>query len=351
MILRRAALAVTAIALALLAVEFGLRITTGLGNPPLFQADEEIGYLMAPGQEVYRLGNRVAINRFHQRSEDITPQPAPGVLRIFFLGDSITFGISAVDQSETYPEIVAESLRRTGQGAEALNASAVSWGIGNERAYVDRFGAFASSVAILQIGSSDLLQPTSTAEVVGISPAYPDEKPLSAIGELLHRYLLPRLASALGYAVPAGGEPLTPEARDARFESNMEEFRRLVDALRRQSVKPVVLLMPGLPELLDTPERLDRYVPYRRRFIALARQLSLPVIDIAALWKDAPAVAGYYSDGTHLTARGNHAVAQILVGILIARRFDEPQLDERASPVAAGGRANGQGAKSLISPQ
>jgi len=336
---RRAALAAAAVGFALLAVELGLRMTIGLGDPPLFQADEEIGYLMAPGQEVYRLGNRIAINRFHQRSDEITLEPESGVLRIFFLGDSITFGISAVDQSETYPEIVAETLRRKGRQAEALNASAVSWGIGNERAYVDRFGAFASRIAILQIGSSDLLQPTSTAEVVGVSPAYPDKKPLSAIGELLNRYLLPRLADVLGYSAPAREEPVTPEARNARFEANMEEFQRLVDALHRESVQPVVLLMPGLPELLDTPERLDRYVPYRRRFIALARQLSLPVIDIAALWKGDPAVASYYSDGTHLTAEGNHALAQILASFLIEHGFDEAPSYEGASPLAAGGRA------------
>ena len=159
-----------------LVAEVGLRLTTGLGNPPLFQKDAEIGYLLVANQQVYRLGNRIAINRFHQRSEDLSPRPSAGTERLFFLGDSITFGVASVGQSETYPELVAARLRSLGGKVEVMNASAASWGIGNELAYIERFGIFGSQIAVLQIGSSDLLQATSVSDGVGVDPNQPSRQ-------------------------------------------------------------------------------------------------------------------------------------------------------------------------------
>ena len=50
--------------------ELSLRYFWGLGNPPLLDKDPRIGYVFRPGQDLYRFGNRVVINRFSQRSDD-----------------------------------------------------------------------------------------------------------------------------------------------------------------------------------------------------------------------------------------------------------------------------------------
>ena len=44
-------------------IEVGLKLTIGLGKPPIYIPDEEIGYLLAPNQQVRRFGNRIAINQ------------------------------------------------------------------------------------------------------------------------------------------------------------------------------------------------------------------------------------------------------------------------------------------------
>ena len=53
--------------------EIGLRLTTGLGNPPLYIADREIGYLLAPNQKLRRFGNTIATNQYSMRSREIEP--------------------------------------------------------------------------------------------------------------------------------------------------------------------------------------------------------------------------------------------------------------------------------------
>lgn len=297
-----------------LAVEIALRLKLGLGNPPLFQRDAEIGYLLAPNQEVYRVGNRVSINGYHQRADALAPMPRPGVARLMFLGDSITFGIAAIDQSNVFSEQVGRELRAHGQNVEIANASAASWGIGNEYAYINRFGTFGSQIAILQIGSSDLLQPKSTGDRVGIDPNQPDRKPLLAIDELVRRFLIPRFLDFAGLAERPNNEPVSEADREAIFSENMRYFTQLVARVRAGGTQPVVLLVPGLPEIIPIDgAMLTRYNPYRDRFKEIARSLNVPLIDLAADFQRETNVARFYADGTHLTLDGNRAVSESIV--------------------------------------
>jgi hypothetical protein len=55
-------------------VEVGLRLLFGLGKPPIYIADEQIGYLLAPNQKTTRMGNRIAINAYSMRSDAMTPE-------------------------------------------------------------------------------------------------------------------------------------------------------------------------------------------------------------------------------------------------------------------------------------
>jgi hypothetical protein len=293
-------------------LEVSLRIL-GVATPPLFQADPEIGYMMAPEQNINRLGRRIYINHFHQRSDELAEKPAPGTERIMFLGDSVTFGIANVDQSQTYPEIVGTTLRSSGKNVEVANASAVSWGIGNERAYIARFGTFGSKSIVLEVGSSDLLQPSSTGASIDVNPAQRSKPPISAIGEVFSRFLIPRVKTALGFPDPFDKEPVSTEDREKQFNVGMDHFRRLVALVREQGTQPVVMLVPGEGELLADEHRFTRYEPYRPRFLDIAQSLSLPIINLAPEWAAKPDMHDYFNDGTHLTVRGNEVVAARIV--------------------------------------
>lgn len=59
-------------------VEVGLRSFFGFGNPLLYLADPEIGYLLAPNQDTSRLGKNIYINQYSMRNTSVTPQPNPG---------------------------------------------------------------------------------------------------------------------------------------------------------------------------------------------------------------------------------------------------------------------------------
>ncbi len=235
----------------LIVLEVGLQWLLGMGNPLLYLADEEIGYLLAPNQRTRRLGNRIVINDYSMRSPTITRTRPASTLRVLLVGDSIANGASWTDQERTISALMATQLerlvqegssrsvlRRSRQEAEGrrkeslfsklfnlfqldsyfrhtplvyevsgqelppqtpfervevLNASANSWGPQHELAYLKRFGTFDAQAVVLLLNTDDLFAAAPTSEKVGCDRNYPNCKPSSALAEVLNRYLLPRL--------------------------------------------------------------------------------------------------------------------------------------------------------------
>jgi lysophospholipase L1-like esterase len=290
--------------------EFGLRVAFGLGSPPLLQKDSSIGYLFVANQDLRRFGHHVRINQYHQRSGPITALPAAGVDRILVIGDSVTFGGVQVNQNETFPALLEQDLRKDHLPAEVLNASAGGWAIGNERAYAERFGAFGSRVAILEIGSHDLLQETSTGELVGADPNYPEHNPATAVGELLNRYLIPRLLNQEAPSTAEAPSAASVTENDSQFAKNMGEFSKEVALLRQTGASVMVLHAPNRAEVVaDGGPFESDYDRYRRSFKEFAAQLHVVVVDLPAEWRGLAEVSKYFRDSVHLTISGNRAVA------------------------------------------
>lgn len=293
----------------LVLLEVALRLFLGLGSPLLLQKDPEIGYLFEANQETYRFGNRIHVNRYHQRSPDISEKRGR---RILFIGDSVTWGGSLTDQEHTYPERFRAAYEsRCDTDIDVLNASAGSWGIPNQMAYLSHFGTFESDLVIFQIGAHDLLQPASQSYMVECHPSYPGTAPAFAIEELFSRYIGPRW---LG--IEANCDP--KEKRDLRtdeehFEQNMSSFKQTVQQVRNESGRVVVL---------HTPERSDLksgFYPnqWQNRFYRITDSLSVEVIDLHQEWDSEPDVEDWYRDNIHINEKGNEQLARTLLNELV----------------------------------
>jgi len=305
-----------AVVLLTAAAELGLRVFGGLGHPLLLQKDPEIGYLYQPRQQLERFGHQVRINSFHQRADEVTARPGAGVQRILFVGDSVTFGTTLLDQSEIITERVARGWPATGQTVvEVLNASAGSWGLGNELAYLRRFGTFGAGTVVLQIGTHDLLQRTSTSERVGRDPAMPDRPPFSALSELWIRYLRPRLTGEKPFAP---GRPPAAEA-PAQFAANMAALTEAIALVRRSGAQPVILHTPNRDELgPGRGPQANEDAGWRREFLAVAQSAQVPVINLPADWAAETNTRRYYLDEVHLSADGTRAVARAFLDSVAA---------------------------------
>ena len=96
------------------AIEVLLRVLLGFGNPLIYIADAECGYLLAPSQKVRRLGNRIEINQYLMRSGAIAPYtPSRNSARLAV--GRFCRQRRLVDTSDRY------NLRNYGSGFETAN--------------------------------------------------------------------------------------------------------------------------------------------------------------------------------------------------------------------------------------
>jgi lysophospholipase L1-like esterase len=309
-------------AVAFVLIEGGLRLVLGLGSPPLLRADSSVGYVFQANQDLVRFTNRVHINQHHHRSGPLLSRADSTFVRVLFVGDSVTWGGVLTDQSDTIPSEAERQLANwCNEPVEALNASAGSWGIGNARAYIERYGLFESDLVVLQIGTHDLTQPKSTSGVVGNHRSYPNENPTLAIEELVTRYLWPRLSSSLPrFGSSANAQQRSrsgPEPEDV-FARNLVHLRRTVASIRAEQTPVAILHTPNRSETTKGPGTSSA-ASYRKQFLQVADSMNVPVLNLANGWPRSTSPMHLYRDHVHFNERGNAVIADTLSGFLRAK--------------------------------
>ena len=289
----------TVIGCAVLA-EGGLRLVLGLGNPPLYVADDEIGYLLAPNQNLRRMGNKIQINQYSMRSEPITDTKPDSLLRVLLVGDSIVNGGWWTDQEETISTSIKNKLTSDGNSVQVLNASANSWGPRNQLAYLKRFGVFESQVLVLVINTDDLFATAPNSAPVGRDRNYPDQKPLLALTEAYERFI----------AKPKP-VPNQPEEKGDRVGFNLAAIAEINRIAKAKNAKFILAMTPLLREFGETGSR-DYEKKARKRLQEFAMQEEIIYIDFLPIFTDFPQPEFLYRDHIHLSPQGNHLVSETI---------------------------------------
>ena len=281
-------------------VEGGLRLMFGLGNPPLYIADDEIGYLLAPNQNLRRMGNQIQINQYSMRNEAIAEAKPDSLFRVLLLGDSIVNGGWWTDQQEILSASLTKKLNSDGNSVQVLNASANSWGPRNELAYLKGFGLFNSQVLILVINTDDLFATAPNAAVVGRDRNYPDRKPFLALTEAYERFI----------AKPKPLPNQKPEKGD-RVGLNLQAIREIKATAETENTQFILAMTPLLRELGATGPR-DYEQKARNRLQELTTQEQITYIDFLPIFADFPQPEFLYRDHIHLSPQGDHLVSETL---------------------------------------
>lgn len=299
----------------LLIVEVGLRLLFGFGNPPLYIADDQIGYLLAPNQRLRRFGNRFAINEYSMRSPKIEAKRPISTLRVLLLGDSIANGTSWTNQDQTISALIATQLKevllpqQSFERVEVLNASANSWGPRNELAYLQRFGTFDAQVVLLLINTDDLFATSPTSVQVGRDRHYPNRNPPSAIAEVFNRYLLK------APPIPEM-EVVKAEAGD-RVGLNLEAIAAIQAIAKVNDAKFLLAMTPRLWEI-DEPGSRDYEVQGRLRLDQFTKDWQITYLDFLPMFRNMERPESLYRDQIHLSGQGNRKISEVLGQAAIA---------------------------------
>lgn len=288
-----------------LIVEISLRLFLGLGNPPLYIGDEEIGYLLAPNQAIRRRGNQIKINQYSMRSEEITAEKPQNSTRVMLLGDSIVNGGWWTDQKNILSEMIeAELAKKASKGRiQVFNASANSWNPRNELAYLKRFGLFEADLLVLVINTDDLFGTAPTSVVVGKDFNYRDRKPPLALVELYERYFVKQKP------IPEL-EAIQKEGGD-RVGFNLEAITSVKAIADNNNTQFILVITPLLRELEQGMRDYEQKA--RNRLQELVEQEQITYIDFLPIFADFPQPEFLYRDRIHLSPQGETIVSKTLV--------------------------------------
>ncbi len=153
---------VLSVAVLAIALEVGLRTILGLGSPVLYVTDPRFGYFPKGNQHLHRFFVDIDTNRFGMRSDPVSEVKTVGEYRILFVGDSVPFGTTYVDQRDIFVERIGASLKKIrGKLVSALNASSPGWAPSNEFEFIKARGLYDADLVVLVYNTKDLTQPFS----------------------------------------------------------------------------------------------------------------------------------------------------------------------------------------------
>lgn len=276
------------------ATEVTLRLLWGFANALLYFESDKYEYMACPNQDGFRFGNHFHYNSFSQRSEE----PDSTKTIVLGLGDSVLFGGMLTDQSS-----LATSLFTAETGIQMLNISAGSWGPDNCAAYLNEKGLFGAKAMFLLVSSHDAHDNMDFQKVVGKYVSYPNKQYLLAWGELIDRYLYPRVLGKL-----IGGED--PDIQvlngvDIRksgktFNPGFDELKMMADSA---NIPLIVCLHPDKKELQN-----KNYNEQGQEIIDWCGRNGIELI----LELDEGITVEMYRDGIHTNEKGQRFEADIM---------------------------------------
>ncbi len=292
----------------------------GAGDPIVYYTNNTYRYAPLPNQRKHRMhGAWTTIDDMGLR----TPEPwkDSADVRVLFIGNSITWSGTSIDDRATFPYLTCVELeKRTGLAATCGNAGVSAYGTDNMTARL-RFREFHNEQAIVVT----LIYPDLVRGLTELQRNYffssSPTGPLPAIWEV-GTILLYRLTHWLRHhALIHYGE----DGRGEQFSAAMgdqvvaeESLRRLLTVLRGEERKGKVVLLVLSPLFQELGGKESSFTVMARRVIT---EYKLPLIDM-----NEPVtqnyVEGFFSDDRHLGV-GAHRLYAALIAEALLSRFDQ----------------------------
>lgn len=272
--LARIGLVCAAVLFALVFAEVGLR-AVGVAQVMTYAPDPAYGYLMKPGQRVSTYGDPIEINALGLRGPPVLEPKREGVVRILFLGDSITYGGGRIDEGDLFCRQIETFARSDGFRVEAVNVSAPGWSPQNWTAWVESHGTLDADLVVVVLPETDRARPFATLETARLL----EHEPSLRLGAIWLR-----VAGLFARAEPKTEDPLP---------KNVDALRRL-----KQKVEPAALVAVFVPSR-DPDAHPERWPPFEALFPG--------ALDLRSRLEP-----GDFLDEVHLSALGHHAVAEAL---------------------------------------
>lgn len=271
--------------------EVGLR-WAGVTDFPVYQTDEVTSYIPAPEQSgAYLNKNRWLVN---ERSMGSGPWEPKVQRDLLLLGDSLVWGGNPLDQADKLgPRLQAA----VGDRWRVWSASAGSWSVLNELAYLDRFPDVQAEtdVMVWVINTGDL---ASKPSQWSSDDSHPRSHPQSALIYAVGKYVAPRLG--FGAEVP----PSTVKNASAISAETAELLKSRLSQLATNK-RILIVLYPDKTELGSA-------TTHHQTFKSVLESLLGGCCTLLELREQNDWQASLYRDDIHPSAPGNEVFARLI---------------------------------------
>jgi GDSL-like Lipase/Acylhydrolase family len=301
----------------------------------IFTEDAQLGWRLAPGAEGEWGGVRVRINAKGLRGPEVDYARRPGVARILWLGDSVTFGYRIARSSDTFPYLTgAELERRLGRPVETVDAGVGGWSPWQELRWYRREGVrYAPDVVVVGFVLNDVTEKLALTRFGGAWQGWQLARTArstleywlsgSAVVSLLRggvgRWRFGRDVAA-GARRAEGAQVRwlmsDPPELEGAWALTLGNLERLFATARRRRTPGVLVVFPYAFQL----DRAEATASPQRRLAAWARAHHVPCLDLLPALADGEGAQDrWFLDASHLSEAGHRRVAQRLADFLAAR--------------------------------
>lgn len=295
------------------AAELTLRWAYGLGTPVLYQVDARFGFRPRPNQRVSRrAGVTVRINRLGLRAGNWGPGKQN---KILFLGDSVTYGGSHVDNDALFSELAPAGL----PGWRTGNAGVNAWGVANVHGLVVTARFTPATVYVTTLTERAFYRGFATINKL----PYWCRAPRLALVELAYYWLHGRLEldrSCRRISRPQGAA--RGRGLDAQAEHAVARLGQLHRHLTGQGARHLIFVSP-------TRAQAVRGRPRDARVMRLLSRHGLPAVNLLdheqMSSRSARERESWYYDHVHLTPAGHRAWAEMIRARLVTATSWRPR--------------------------
>lgn len=278
----------------------------GLGNPVLYYETESYRYAVAPDQSTTRFaGAEVNIDKYGLRTND--NWDSAGATRILFIGDSVTYGGSYIDNRQLFSTKTCAALNPE---VHAVCGNAGTNGYGTDNmAYRIRFSKLPRpNLYVVTILSED------TVRGMASLPEFP----------LFSRPLLPLVPGLTEVSLFAldwmrarlrfnrGGGPYQGIGSDADAVAALS-LERLFAELRTRHAEGSAILLVHTPSKSAVSKG---YSVFDEKIVETMKATGFPLLEVRAALAGQPALDEVYHDGVHLSVAGHALYGELLASAL-----------------------------------
>ena len=226
-------------------LEFSASKIFGLGKVVIYQSHPIYGYRPVPNQLVSRDNGptNIKINNLGLRANQDWHEKTPNKKRILFLGDSVTYGGSYIDNQDLFSSLAFKHNKNI----ETANAGVNAWGILNIHGLIKNLNFMPADIYITLVPEGDFYRGLNG---IGGQPFW-TRKPKYALEELLqHGSYILSLKKNPGLSIKS----LPIQEQEKTVELAVLALKEYDAYLKQQGYQHYIFITPTLPQVVHNAE-------------------------------------------------------------------------------------------------